>query len=166
MGSTNTQIENYIRTHAPHIDFLKCYWANELPDIIEPGCSLIANYSSSADGNGGTHWVAMLNMKSENGSPSLFFDSFGKRPDGENNILDTDAHFKSYMNRHCGSFLFNHEKIQGDMATTCGHYAVLAIISQSIPTQGKNHGTAWKEYCSKYTTSAENDKRIREQIRL
>jgi len=108
----------------------------------------------------------MLNMRSENGSPSLFFDSFGVKPDGENGVLDTDAHFKSYMHRHCGSFLFNHEKIQGDMATTCGHYAVLAIISQSIPTQGRNHGTAWKEYCSKYTTASQNDARIREQIRL
>jgi len=43
---------------------------------------------------------------------------------------------------------------------------VLAVISQSIPQHGKNHGSVWREYCSKYTSPSKNDKMIREQIRL
>ena len=166
MGSTNKEIENYIKDNAPHIHFLGCFWNNNLPHVIPCGSSLIANYSSSDDMTGGTHWIAMINLKAENGSPSLFFDSFGEKPDMENNILDTNAHFRQYMKTHCNSYLSNPEEIQGEKATTCGHYCTLAVISQSIPISGRNHGTTWRDFCSKYTTPAENDKLIREIIQL
>jgi hypothetical protein len=166
MGSSNHQIEEYIKKNAPHINFKGCYWNNNLPTSNSPNSSIICNYSSSNDMNGGTHWIAMINLNSENGKPSLYFDSFGKRPDAENTILQSDADFHDYIKRHSHSYIYNHESLQGNKSSTCGHYCVLAVISQSIPIQGKNHGTVWKEYCSKYTTSAENDANIRNQIKL
>jgi hypothetical protein len=160
MGSTNIQIENYIRENAQNVDFIGVFNENEMPHIASPGGSIIANYGNNS------HWVALINLNAENGSPTMFFDSFGQKPDTENGILGTHARFKSYLDRNSKSYIYNKEELQALDGVVCGHYCTLAVISQSIPQFGRNHNTVWRDYCSKYTTPEKNDEMIRRQIKL
>ena len=167
--SSNTSIENYIKTHAPHINFLGCYYADKLPTIPGKNSNIIANYCNSYnDNNEVAHWVALINLNSENGCPTMYFDSFGNRPDGDDAILGVKTNFKDYMRRNSngGSYTSNNVDVQCDRGVSCGHFCVLAVISQSIPTQGKHHGTVWREYVSKYTTKEANENKIKQQIQL
>jgi hypothetical protein len=125
--SSNTQINNYMDKNFKG-DFLGCFTADNLPHNPSPNSNLIANYSNSDDGDGGTHWVAMINLNSDNGQPTLFFDSYGGDADFEDIVLEKKTNFKNYMNRHSGgSYAHNNINIQSRDGTACGHYCVYAI---------------------------------------
>ena len=83
-------------------------------------------------------------------------------------ILGVKTNFKDYMRRNSngGSYTSNNVDVQCDRGVSCGHFCVLAIISQSIPTQGKHHNTVWRTYVSKYTTKEANENKIKQQIQL
>ena len=70
------------------MNFLGCYCADNLPHKPPPNSNLIANYSDSDDADGGSHWVAMINLNSDNGEPTLFFDSYGGDPDFQDIVLE------------------------------------------------------------------------------
>tara|TARA_R110000868_G_scaffold186336_1_gene428755 strand:- start:2017 stop:2493 length:477 start_codon:yes stop_codon:yes gene_type:complete len=150
--------------------FLGCFCADDLPTNPPPNSNLIANYSDSDDPDGGTHWVAMINLNSDNGDPSLFFDSYGGTPDFEDIVLQKQTNFKRYMERHSGgSYAHNNINIQSRDGDACGHYAVHAIMSQSIPAltgQKRSHNTAWKDYTSAFNSPTDNDKLIKQKIKL
>lgn len=164
--STNTQIEQYVSQHAPDVNFLGCFWNNTLPTTVPENSNIIANYSANTDDTNGTHWIAMINLNPTNGQDTYYFDSFGEKPDQNNSILDTHAHFKNYMTSHSRSYICNKDELQGVTSSVCGHYCCLAVVSQSIPIPNKNHGTVWRKLCSKHTTPEENDELIRQMIKL
>jgi len=167
--SSNTQINNYMDKNFKG-DFLGCFTADNLPHNPSPNSNLIANYSNSDDGDGGTHWVAMINLNSDNGQPTLFFDSYGGDADFEDIVLEKKTNFKNYMNRHSGgSYAHNNINIQSRDGTACGHYCVYAIMNQSIPSltgQKRSANTAWKDFTSPFNTPEDNDKLIRQKIKL
>jgi hypothetical protein len=167
--SSNIQIEDYMRKNFKG-HFLGCFNADDLPNNPPPSSNLIANYSDKNDGDGGTHWVAMINLNSDNGEPTLFFDSYGGDADFEDVVLNKKTNFKNYMNRHSGgSYGHNNINIQSRDGDSCGHYAVHAIMTQSIPSltgQKRSANTAWKDYTSSFNTPEENDKLIKEKIKL
>ena len=167
--SSNIQIENYMRKNFKG-DFLGCFNADDLPNNPPPSSNLIANYSDSDDGDGGTHWVSMINLNPDNGEPALFFDSYGGDADFEDVVLRKKTNFKNYMNRHSGgSYGHNNINIQSRDGDACGHYAVHAIMTQSIPSltgQKRSANVAWKDYTSSFNTPEENDKLIKERIKL
>ena len=167
--SSNIQIENYMKNHFKG-DFLGCFNADDLPSNPPPSSNLIANYSDRDDSDGGTHWVAMINLNPDNGQPALFFDSYGGDADFEDVVLRKKTNFKNYMNRHSGgSYGHNNINIQSRDGDACGHYAVHAIMTQSIPSltgQKRSANTAWKDFTSAFNTPEENDKLIKEKIKL
>lgn len=167
--SSNIQIENYMRKNFKG-DFLGCFNADDLPNNPPPSSNLIANYSDKDDADGGTHWVAMINLNPDNGEPALFFDSYGGDADFEDIVLRKKTNFKNYMNRHSGgSYGHNNINIQSRDGDSCGHYAVHAIMTQSIPSltgQKRSYNTAWKDFTSSFNTPEENDKLIKERIKL
>lgn len=168
MSSSNHQINDYMKKHFKG-EFLGCFSADNLPTSPPTSSNLIANYSDSDDSDGGTHWVAMINLNADNGEPSLFFDSFGGSPDFEDVVLDKNTHFKSYMDRHGGRWARSNVNIQSADGTACGHYACYAILNQSIPnvsSRGSGSASCWKPFLSPYTDPKQNDIRIRQLVKL
>jgi hypothetical protein len=167
--SSNIQIENYLKKNFKG-EFLGCFNADNLPSNIPPNSNLIANYSDSDDGDGGTHWVSMINLNSDNGKPTLFFDSYGGDADFEDVVLQKKTNFKNYMNRHSGGgYAHNNINIQSRDGDACGHYAVYSIMTQSIPAltgQKRSHNTYWKDFTSAFNTPEDNDKLIKQKIKL
>jgi hypothetical protein len=167
-SSSNTQINNYMEKHFKG-DFLGCFNADNLPSSPPPSSNLIANYSNTNDSDNGTHWIAMINLNSDNGQPSYYFDSFGGNPGFEDGILNKDTHFGRYMDRHGGNWARNNVNIQDADGTACGHYAVYAIMNQSIPlagSRGTGASACWKSFLSPYTNPKQNDARIRSLVKL
>lgn len=167
--SSNTEIENYMTKNFKG-DFLGCFNADDLPTSPPSSSNLIANYSDRDDSDGGTHWVAMINLNADNGEPSLFFDSYGGDTDFEDVVLNKKTNFKNYMNRHSGgSYGHNNINIQSRDGDACGHYAVHAIMTQSIPSltgQKRSANRAWKDFTSAFASPEDNDKLIKQMIRL
>jgi len=167
--SSNIQIEDYMRKNFKG-DFLGCFCADELPHSPPPNSNLIANYSDRDDDDGGTHWVAMINLNSDNGTPSMFFDSYGGDADFEDVVLQKRTNFKNYMNRHSrGSYAHNNINIQSRDGNGCGHYAVHAILTQSIPAltgQKRSANIHWKDFTSPFNTPEDNDRLIKQKIKL
>tara|TARA_R110000868_G_scaffold87963_4_gene245502 strand:+ start:1621 stop:2127 length:507 start_codon:yes stop_codon:yes gene_type:complete len=167
--SSNIQIENYLKKNFDG-EFLGCFNADNLPSNIPPNSNLIANYSDSGDSDGGTHWVAMINLNPDNGKPTLYFDSYGGDADFEDVVLQKKTNFKNYMNRHSGgSYARNNINIQSRDGDACGHYAVHAIMTQSIPSltgQKRSNNSSWKDFTSAFNTPEENDKLIKQKIKL
>jgi len=167
--SSNIEIENYMKKHF-NGTFLGCFNANDLPNNPPPSSNLIANYSDSDDADSGTHWVAMINLNADNGEPSLFFDSYGGDADFEDVVLQKQTNFKRYMDRHSGgSYARNNINIQSRDGDACGHYAVHAIISQSIPSltgQKRSANSDWKKFTSAWNSPEDNDKLIKQMIKL
>lgn len=169
MGSTsNTQINNYMDKHFKGT-FLGCFNADDLPHNPPPSSNLIANYSDTNDSDQGSHWVAMINLNSDNGQNSYYFDSFGGAPGFEDAVLDKQTHFKSYMDRHGGNWARSNLNLQDAKGTTCGHYAVYAIMNQSIPvvgSRGTSANACWKKFLSPFSDPRSNDKLIRSLVKL
>lgn len=167
--SSNIQIENYMDKNFKG-NFLGCFSADDLPHSPPPNSNLIANYSDLNDGDGGTHWVSMINLNSENGQPTLFFDSYGGDADFEDVVLEKKTNFKRYMDRHSrNNYAHNNINIQSRDGTACGHYCVYAIIHQSIPSltgQKRSANVAWKDFTSSFNSPEDNDKLIRQKIKL
>ena len=167
--SSNTQLENYLKKNFNGV-FLGCFCADKLPNILPPNANLIVNYSNSDDNDNGTHWVSMINLNSDNGQPSLFFDSYGGEPDFEDVVLEKRTNFRRYMERHSrGNYAHNNINIQSRDGTSCGHYCVYAIMKQSIPSltgQKRSANTAWKDFTSPFNSPEDNDKLIRQKIKL
>jgi hypothetical protein len=167
--SSNVEIEKYMDKNFDGT-FLGCFSADNLPHSPPSSSNLIANYSDKGDGDGGTHWVAMINLNPDNGQPTLFFDSYGGDADFEDVVLEKKTNFKNYMNRHSGgSYAHNNINIQSRDGTACGHYCVYAIMNQSIPSltgQKRSANTAWKDLTSPFNTPEDNDKLIRQKIKL
>lgn len=169
MGSSNIEIDNYMKKHFDG-KFLGCFYADKLPHNPPPNSNLIANYSDSDDNDNGTHWVAMINLNSDNGNPTLYFDSFGGDCGFEDIVLEKDTNFKRYMERHSrGNYARNNVNIQSRDGTTCGHYCVYAILKQSIPLltgQKRSANPAWKDFTSPFNEPEDNDRRIRQLVKL
>ena len=167
--SSNFQIENYLKKNFKGT-FLGCFNADDLPNNPPPNSNLIANYSDSDDADSGTHWVAMINLNADNGEPSLFFDSYGGDPDFQDIVLQKQTNFRRYMERHSGgSYAHNNINIQSRDGDACGHYAVHAIMSQSIPSltgQKRSHNSAWKNFTSAFNSPEDNDALIKKMIKL
>lgn len=165
--SSNIQINKYMNKHFNGC-FLGCFSADDLPHNPPPNSNLIANYSGDEDG--GTHWVAMINLNSDNGNPTLYFDSYGGDPDFQDIVLEKETNFKNYMNRHSrGNYAHNNINIQSRDGTTCGHYCVYAILKQSIPAltgQKRSANIHWKNFTSPFNSPEDNDKLIREIIKF
>lgn len=162
MGSTNVQIENYIKDHYKG-RFLGCFYADCLPKKLPPNASLIANYSDQ--GQEGTHWVALGNLNQDNGKPSFYFDSFGKRPDGADGILNKKTYFLDYIKKNSRNrFSNNKENLQAPTSDTCGEYATYAIVKQCVPYM--NHPDPWLPFLQYHSTPEANDILIRKLIQF
>ena len=167
--STNVQIENYMKKNFKGV-FLGCFSADNLPNNPPPNSNLIVNYSDSGDSDGGSHWCAMINLNSDNGQPTLFFDSYGGDTGFEDIVLQKETDFKRYMERHSrNSYAHNNINIQSRDGTVCGQYCVYAIMTQSIPSltgQKRSANPAWKDFTSPFNEPEDNDKLIKQKIKL
>jgi hypothetical protein len=85
-------------------------------------------------------------------------------------VLDKQTNFKRYMDRHSGgSWARNNINIQSADGTACGHYAVYAILTQSIPSltgQKRSANTSWKDFTSPFNSPEDNDRLIRQKVKL
>lgn len=167
--SSNIQIDNYMKKNFKGV-FLGCFNADDLPHNPPPNSNLIANYSDKDDADNGTHWVAMINLNPDNGQPTLFFDSYGGDADFQDVVLNKQTNFKNYINRNSGgSYARNNINIQSRDGNACGHYAVHSIMTQSIPSlngQKRSANINWKDYTSPFNTPEDNDKLIKQKIKL
>jgi len=167
--SSNIQIENYLKKNFDGC-FLGCFCSDDLPHHLPPNANLIANYSEKDDADNGTHWVAMINLNSDNGKPSLYFDSYGGEADFEDIVLNKKTFFRDYMAKHSrGNYAHNNINIQSRDGNACGHYAVHSIMTQSIPAltgQKRSANVNWKDYTSPYNSPEDNDKLIKQKIKL
>jgi len=160
MGSTNKQIEDYIKHHYKG-RFLGCFYADCLPRLLPPNASLIANYSNQ--GEEGTHWVALGNLNQDNGKPSFFFDSFGRKPDGADAILNKNTYFLDYIKKNSKNrFSSNKANLQAPSADTCGEYATYAIVKQCVPYM--ELPDPWKPFLEYHASPEANDILIRKLI--
>jgi hypothetical protein len=102
--------------------------ADELPSIIKSGDSLIVNYDNADEP--GSHWCA---MRFPFDRPAEWFDSFGKRPDGDDRVLHRSTKFLEYLEKHSQSnsgnkVWWNRTDYQSKKEDTCGIWAGLFII--------------------------------------
>jgi hypothetical protein len=145
--------------------------ADELPDpsTMPPDSCFIANYS---DRNmNGTHWVAFMHINNKRRPPE-FFDSYGFPPGGENNILDTRAPFKHFMEaaaKQAGfgedNYLYNKINMQCVDSDVCGEYCVFAILQQDLP-QNPSTGAIrpqWKPVVNPKATCRQADLLIKKK---
>lgn len=127
------QLEEYL---AGHPGFLGVFSADTLPDpaTIRPrpgGYSLIANYSPHQDP--GTHWIAILNVKSSTGFLGCqYFDSYGTFPGGDDPELHLPTTFMPFL-RACkwSPTSYNPYDLQGyrgPNTDVCGEYSVWAVL--------------------------------------
>lgn len=163
MGSTNIQIEDYIKRHYKG-NFLGCFYADELPRNPPLNSSLISNYSNR--GEEGTHWIAMGNLNDNRGCQAWYFDSYGHMPDKLDNILNRKTYFLDYIKRHSNNNRFrnNKENLQSDNSDVCGQYATYAIINNCCPYM--KNPDPWEIFLNPYNTKQYNDNLIRQIIKF
>lgn len=165
-GTTNEQLERKCRG-VP--GFLGVFSADNLPRVVPPDASLIANYSNQSEP--GTHWIAILHLNDRSRQPE-FFDSFGFPPDGENVILGTTAKFDKYMKYMSvragagGKYLYNKLNMQCSRADVCGEYAAWAIQKQTLPENMRTGAIKpeWKQILNLTTTCQQSDELVKRRV--
>lgn len=126
--TTSTQL-NAVCRGTP--GFRGVFAADQLPDDIRPGDSLIANYDTHDED--GTHWVA---MRFPANAPAEFFDSFGLAPDQADRLLERETHFRQYLARHsaaAGAWAWNRFDFQCLRDNTCGEFAAAFVVIGGLP---------------------------------
>ena len=116
--------------------FIGTYPSDNLPKPLKYPFCIIANIDSS--NKGGSHWVSLYISKNAQGE---FFDSYGQQP---------SKPFEIYLNKHCKNWKSNTQRIQGILASTCGHYCILMVLMWS---RGYNIKEVINRFDSKDCTS-------------
>jgi len=89
--------------------FLGTFPSDMLPKPYKlPFCFVANTQPASMEGE---HWIAIHCNANGHGE---YMDSYGRVPRKE---------FKVFLEKYCKSHNFNHRRIQGVLASTCGHYA-------------------------------------------
>jgi hypothetical protein len=123
--TSSVQIDEYLSEVPGYLGALP---ADELPEEIKPGDTLVANYDNASQA--GSHWVA---MRFPAGEPAQYFDSFGFGPDEDDRVLHRKTRFAAYLRKHSFAgantpFIFNHIDYQSKHADTCGVWAAWFIL--------------------------------------
>ena len=129
MGSSSTQIEQWIHAHKPAtVRFFGVRPNDELPDphSFAPGSALVVNYDPS--NKDGSHWCAVVWPSS--GRRVWWVDSFGTPPDWDDRILHDRSHFRKWLvdvaQAHGADWTYNAFDFQSLQTSVCGHYAALS----------------------------------------
>lgn len=124
--------------------FRGVFSSDMLPGTFRPGECLIANYDPS--GKPGSHWIAMM-LKP--GGEALYFDSFGMKPDAEDNILHDRTRFGEWLRRHAGRIrrdpFVRHNKVdlQSLASNACGDWSAFFCMAGALP-EDKGAGKFWR----------------------
>ena len=128
--TTDSQLRNRMRD-VP--GFVGVFQADRLPEIFEPGQTLIANCDNA--GMPGSHWIAMA--RRHDGQP-IFFCAYGLGPDKQDPFLPIahKTYFRNYLARF-GKISYNNDDFEGLRADTCGEWACLFILClhQLVPSR-------------------------------
>ena len=74
----------------------------------------------------GEHWIAIYLDSNGTGE---YFDSFGMEP---------KPIFRRFLNRHCVSYVRNHEQLQSAISRFCGHYCVFYCLFKRLDYKMKD----------------------------
>ena len=107
---------------------LGVFAADKLPDITLLPAAFIANTDDST--KGGQHWTAFYVTKE---GKLEYFDSYGFKPFEK---LHCKYIKKNFNNR----YIYNKNRLQGPMSTTCGQYALAFIFHRCFGISLKDFG--------------------------
>lgn len=97
--------------------FAGTYPSDKLPPPVKIPFCIVANLDESY--KKGSHWIALYINEDWHGE---YFDSFGQQP---------KKALKEYLDRHCIHWKANRQRIQGVLASTCGHYCIFMVLMWS-----------------------------------
>ena len=99
---------------------LGIFAADKLPRRLPAKRPLMLICNTDPHHKPGEHWIAMY--LAEDGSGE-YFDSFGREP---------MPIFRNFLERHCQSYIFNHEQLQSVLSGFCGHYCVFYCLFKRL----------------------------------
>ena len=92
--------------------FLGVFASDRLPTRIHRNKPSIIVCNTDRYGQPGIHWVVLYIESSTYGE---FFDSFGRAP---------DIPFRTFLHRHCSSWIYTGHQLQSISSRYCGHYCI------------------------------------------
>lgn len=158
--SYDYQIEDYLKPK--NKNFLGCFASDELPKNPPVNSCLIVNYSKHSQD--GTHWVAMMNLNTNN---VMFGDSYGFEPDGEDLLLSRQTNFHNYLIRHSNNNRYTHNEynLQDVNSDCCGEYCCKFIIDGLPADRTGKVNAKWRKYIE-VNDPQKADKMILQEIRI
>jgi hypothetical protein len=162
----NVQLQRFINKNIKLLQqagksFLGVHASNDLPNVgNHTNACLIVNYSPMNKNSEG-HWCTISDLNSTKNKNAYWFDSYGKKPDADDQVLDDSTNFTDYLvkNSKFGNYDYNHIDFQGYNDDVCGEYALISIL-YGPPEEGHY---IWKKLKS-ITDPKERDQFVRKFI--
>jgi len=125
--TSSDQLNKYMFSHLNEIKggltYVGCFASNQIPylDVQQrlSGACLIVNYDPAY--KNGSHWCGIrINPKKNGLILAEWFDSYGKRPDSDDQILKDTTNFNKWLKNYSDMQQYNEFDFQGTYADTCG----------------------------------------------
>ena len=119
------QLEEWAAKNIPH--FVGVFMSDELEQVpLRPNAplqSMIFNYDPST--KPGSHWVGVRVVRGSDGKRTAeWFDSYGTRPDGDDQVLHDTTHFMRWLKSKAATVKRSLYDLQALETTVCGHYSL------------------------------------------
>jgi len=96
--------------------YLGTFACDRLPSKFSSSEPFVLIANTDPEKHRGTHWIALRRKWDGKGE---FFDSYGKPPQKE---------FAKFLSKNCKSYTHNPYRLQGEIASTCGSFAVCICL--------------------------------------